>query len=151
MVDRGEYDADVSSMESMTESFDFEEARNTCPGCKVERWKDCTCSMESLGLSDLYKNGFNALETSSEEGEPSSFEEVDPSETDDYFSTEDDRVFEIFAFQRYWDIDNWAEAKDQYYTWLLQQADPGHNHLYRYWWNHWTDYQRHGDTPPPEN
>jgi len=107
--------------------------------------------MESLGLSDLYKNGFNALETSSEEGEPSSFEEVDPSETDDYFSTEDDRVLEIGAFQRYWDIDTWAEAKNQYYTWLLQQADPGHNRLYLYWWNHWTDYQRHDDTPPPEN
>jgi len=149
----GEYDADISCEEPSTESFDLNEVSEhaRCPICHALHWKDCTCSPFSRGLSDAYKNGFNAIETSNEEEVPSSSEEADPSEIDDYFSTEDDRVFEIFAFQRYWDIDSWPEAKNQYYTWLLQQVDPGHNRLYRYWWNHWTDFQRNEDSPPPEN
>jgi len=162
MVDRGEYDADVSSLES-TESFSFEDATNTCPACKAERWKDCTCTMESLGLSDMYKNGFNALETSSEEDMDSSIsndpseviEEEDvyiPSLDPNFFAGEDDRVLEIGAFQRYNDIDDWDEAQNKYYSWLDRHYfGPGDRRLYMFWWAHWMDYKRGGSRTPPEN
>jgi len=163
MVDRGEYDADVSSFESMTESSDMDDATNTCPACKAERWKDCTCTMESLGLSDMYKNGFNALETSSEEEKDSSFSEEPseffesedayvPSLDPNFFACEDDRVLEIGSFQRYNNIDSWDEAEGKYYNWLNRHYfGPADNRLYMFWWNHWMDYKRGGSTSPPEN
>jgi len=163
MVDRGEYDADVSSMESMTESFSFEDATNVCPACEAERWKDCTCTMESLGLSDMYKNGFNALETSNEEDMDSSISD-DPSEViededayvpsldPNFFAVEDDRILEIGSFQRYFSYDSWDEAERKYYVWLDRHIlGPGDKRLHMFWWRHWMDFNRGDDTYPPEN
>jgi len=151
MVERGEYDADVSSFEEMTDSFSFEEARNVCAKCNAYHWKDCSCGIEPGVLLDLYKNGFNLIDTSEDDPSEVMFEEPSDDDPRSWLGKENDHqnlLLEISCFGQYHYIDDEFEARNRYFEWLDKQPDRGANHLYFLWWRKLLDRQRLGGSPP---